>query len=405
MEEKSLVPSGAVGFSAENQVVVYPVTEQAIAELRENYSRIPTDLTVKAEYEYVRKATSHLRGLRGDVEKKRKGLKEDAIKWGKLVDSTAKKITEQLLEIETPLADLKKNHDTAVELAKKEAALAEERRVDAIAERIALIKATVGAAVSQDLAGVKASYDAVTAEIINIDDWAMEFTNKARIVIVETQGRLKELADMKAVQEAEAARKAAEEAERKLQEEADRKRREAELFAEQVRIKEEREAMAAERKRMEADRAALAAENKRIADELAAAKKKADDELAAIEKAKEEKERADSIGVIFSSQKIEQLSGEENAPSEVLRSAVTQDEKEIAEMAVKHFTEPEIEPIDESEKNSVFFEAQKKSFRVMQTIMAITSITFDEPLSEDIFQAIIAGKIPNVIYDDGVTNG
>ncbi len=289
-------------------VLMYPVTDQEIERLAAEYKEVPTDLTIKANYELCRKAASEIRSLRGETEKWRKDKKADALAWGKKVDGAAKTITERLLAIEEPFANAKKDFDTAVEIAKREAVLAEERRVDGIADRIAGIKALAEANISSSSAVIKEVMAKITSEEVPIGDWACEFAGKALSVITETLGRLDELLAMKLTQEQAAIQQAQDEARRKDEEELARQQREAEIEAERKKIAAERAEMDAkqavidaerqkEQEQLAADRAELAAEREkiaaaeqeraRLADEEAD-KKKAEEAEAARQKAKEE---------------------------------------------------------------------------------------------------------------------
>ena len=114
----------------DSSVIKYSVTEQSLKEIEEQYhpSLIPADLSDKENYEMVRKGIAHVRGLRGDVESKRKELKKDALEFGRKVDEAAKQIKDRLLAVETPMKEAKQNYDTAIEIAKREAARKEEER-------------------------------------------------------------------------------------------------------------------------------------------------------------------------------------------------------------------------------------------------------------------------------------
>jgi hypothetical protein len=272
------------------QVVNYPVTLQKIAELEKEYKEIPTDLTVKANYEIVKKRAAHLRTLRGEVEKRRKELKADALAYGKLVDSTAKEITERLLVIEEPIATAKKDFDTAAELAKREAALKEERRVDGIAGKIASIRATVEYYISKTSTEIQEAMVKLADEIPAA--WADEFKEKAEATIIEVSGKLKELYAMKLQQEQAAILAAEAEAKRKQEEEEARIERER--LAEEARLKlvEEQAKLAEERRQMEAERDRMSKEAEEKAAQ-ARAEQAARDAQAKAEREKLEKEIAD----------------------------------------------------------------------------------------------------------------
>ncbi len=316
-------------------MVTYSVTDAEIDKLAEEFKEVPADLTVKANYEICRKATATIRGMRGDVEKRRKELKADALAWGKKVDGEAKAITEKLLAIEEPFAIAKKDFDTAVEIAKREAALAEERRVDGIADRIALIKATVNACISSSSKEIEDVMARISGSDLPVEFWAMEFAEKANAVVAETWEKLDELRKMKIVQE-EAAIKIAE-AEDKRKAEEEQRRKEEDL------------ARAAWEKELEDERAKIAAERA----ELDAMKAK----IEANEKAKED----ERIAVIHAEQKEAERKQEEEEKKN-LQSPATQ--------------------------GNEYFDAGN----------AIFSITNDTWITNRIMGAIVRGEIPNVIF-------
>lgn len=252
----------------ENMVVTYSVTLADIAKLAEEYKDIPEDLSIKKNYELVKSRAAKLRKFRTAVEARRKELKADALAWSRRVDSTAKELTEKILEIEEPIATAKKDYDTKLEIEKREATLAEERRVDGIAERIAGIKALVEANISSTSDAIQEAINRAQSNIDEINDWAMEFADKALVTIEETIAKLTELHSLKLQQEKaeEIARIAEEERARKEAEE--QARREAEMKAEQERLAEERKKIEAERVEMERQRMA-AEEQARIQREAA----------------------------------------------------------------------------------------------------------------------------------------
>jgi len=84
-------------------VVRYGVSDAAIADLRNEVGGLRADV----DYDATRLALGRIVKLRTGVEKRRKELKEDALKWGRKVDSEAKRLTGLLEEIETPLRDSK----------------------------------------------------------------------------------------------------------------------------------------------------------------------------------------------------------------------------------------------------------------------------------------------------------
>ena len=256
-----------------NQVVQYSVTLAQIAKLAEQYKEVPADLTIKENYAFCQKGTSHIRGLRGKVEDRRKNLKQGALEFGRKVDSVAKELKEKLLAIEEPMAKAKKDHDTKIEIEKREKALAEERRVDAINERIAGIKALVEAHISSPSIHIAEAIYNVEHSCVDIG-WAEEFAEKAKEVARNTISKLNELYDLKVSQEKAAAEAAIEADRRKKEEEEARIKREEELKEAEDEAAKQKEEMDRQQAELEAEKQKMAAENAKLKAELEALKKK-----------------------------------------------------------------------------------------------------------------------------------
>ncbi len=111
--------------SIETMPVRYSVTDAGIATLRNELTGLKAD--TPAGYDEVRRGIAQVRGLRTGIEKRRVELKADALSWGRKVDSEAKRLTAQLLEIEEPL----KVEKATVDDAKERAARAEQDRIAA----------------------------------------------------------------------------------------------------------------------------------------------------------------------------------------------------------------------------------------------------------------------------------
>jgi len=278
------------------QAITYPVTLDLVAELRAKYADVPKDLAHKESYEFVHKGCAELRGLRSKIESRRKELKAEALEYGRKVDAAAKDLTEQIVQIEEPMATAKKDFDTAEEVRKREAALKEERRIDEINTRIAGIKAAVTAHISSDSATIAQTIQAIAE--LSPAAWADEFADKAEAAIVEAKDKLGELLAMKEQQELAAIREK-EEAEKRAKEEAER------------REKEEAE-RAAEKARLEA-------ENARLAEE----RRKAEEEAEWLRKEQEEKDRAAQEERARLEQRIAEMEAEKVAPV-VAKAAVAE---------------------------------------------------------------------------------
>lgn len=100
--------------------VVFSVTDAGIAELEAKHKGLVVAHGDKKGYLALTQAIAEVRTARTDVEKRRKELKRDALDYGRLVDSTAKAITERLEAIEGPLKANKELIDAENERIKRQ---------------------------------------------------------------------------------------------------------------------------------------------------------------------------------------------------------------------------------------------------------------------------------------------
>ena len=91
--------------------VVFSVTDAGIAELEAKHRGLVVAHGDKKGYLALTQAIAEVRTARTDAERRRKELKQDALDYGRLVDSTAKAITERLEAIEGPLKANKEQID------------------------------------------------------------------------------------------------------------------------------------------------------------------------------------------------------------------------------------------------------------------------------------------------------
>ena len=362
----------------QTKVVKYSVTLAQIARLEEKYAVVPEDLSNKKDYKLVSEAASHLRGLRTSVEKRRKELKSESLAYGKLVDSTAKEITGKLLAIEEPFATAKKDFDTAIELAKREAALAEEKRVDGIAERIAGIKALPATHISSTSDVIETLFPSLNSDLTTVDVWAMEFLDKAREAIADTMHKLEDLHDMKHQQETFAAQQAEAEAKLVAELEEARAKREAELEADRIRLVAERESMEAQM-----------AELRKAAGELAkinAAKEAEREAEAEKERSRLAHEQAESDAVIAA--EVDRIQRTADADRAKLQA-------EIAALKAVPAPEQVVEEAPVEVLNDV--EPYDKKYRAAG--QAMIRFTGNRAITKALLDAIIANEIPNVIFN------
>lgn len=265
----------SVDKSIDKAVAEFKKSDMVIATMAATYMPLKIDgAEDRKGYIAVREARMEVKGLRVNVEHKRKELKEDALKYGKAVDDEAKRLKALIEPIESHLQKQEDDYEKAKEKIKADKAAATAAKLQVRVERFTEARCPL-----PDLAFLS-----------EIDDGNFElFFDKAvetqrekdRIAQIEADRVEAERAAIKAEQDridaeakAEADRIAAEERaelirkaeENRLERErlaAERERIAAEQKAEQARHDE---ANRAERERMEAERAEL----KRQAEELRA---------------------------------------------------------------------------------------------------------------------------------------
>lgn len=354
--------------------VVFSVTDAAIAKLRDKYKEVPADLTIKENYEIVKEANSALRTYRTDVERRRKELKAGALKYGRLVDSTAKKLTEQLLLIEEPFSTAKKNHDTAVEIAKREAALAEEKRVDGIADKIAGVKALVESNILSSSEVIQAAIDGVN-NLGPAKAWAMEFAEKADTVITESLAKLEELRVMKFQQENQAAEAAKAEEKRQKAEEKRLKEEEEARIKREAQLEADREKLANELAAMEAEKAKFAAEQAQREAQLKAEKEAA------------EKANALLIEEIANIKKASESEPESEPEKQEIIKAPEEKKEESPAVSAPEAAAPV------KAKTTGYSQDYKDSGN------ALLAMTGNKILAKAVLDAIINGDIPHIIFN------
>lgn len=123
----------------ETDLQKFNITDVAIAEMRKEYLSLKVSgIEDKAGLEKVHSARMIVKSKRVEVEKVRKELKEDALKYGRLVDAEAKRITALLEPIESHLT----NEEKKIEDEKRKIREEEERKLkEKIENRIRLLLA------------------------------------------------------------------------------------------------------------------------------------------------------------------------------------------------------------------------------------------------------------------------
>lgn len=269
--------------------VVFSVTDAGIAELEAKHRGLVVAHGDKKGYLALTQAIAEVRTARTDVEKRRKELKQGALDYGRLVDSTAKAITERLEAIEGPLKANKEQIDAENERIKREKEEAEKARVSGIQSQIAAIANAPASLATATADRLRQAIEKAQAMEISISEYE-EFTQQATDAKAAAIAALNDLLSARiAADEAEAARLA-----EQARIDAERKAEAERLAAEQARLAAERaefDRQRAEAKEAEA-RAEAAKQAAAEAKKAAKAKAEVDAKLAAdIEAAKPERER------------------------------------------------------------------------------------------------------------------
>ena len=268
-------------------LVKYSATEAGLAALRKDLAGKTYDLkTVKgndeARGDRLRRVT-----LRTTLEKRRKAFKEPALEYGKLIDAEAKRITAEIVALETPIDDAIRADETRRAAEKAERERIEAERVAKHQAAIATIRNYVALANTPGMTAAKLTRGMVALQAMVFGEEFEEFAGQAEAARDEALAALEVLHGTATLREAEA-----EAAERQRVENervaAENRRIAAELAEQQRKIDEARAAL--ERQQREAEEAA-----RRQAEEAAAAQRRADEEAEARERAEHARLEAERI--------------------------------------------------------------------------------------------------------------
>lgn len=326
------------------RVAEYNVTDAAIAELAKRSTDVlaeleGVDIGTGAQYEVVKSVEAPIRKLRVQVESKRKELKADALAWGRLVDTEAKRITAALLKAEIPTKELRLKWDENKERIKAEREAAIKKRMDYLVAALDWMKGqplTWHGLSAPQLENKQAEYMAIA-----IDERWEEFAGQAHAAHAELLESIDiavthavEAEEAAAAQRAEAERLAnereklaAEQAEAKRL--ADEERRQidearAKLEAEQA---ESRAAIAKAEEEFDAKRAADRAEKDRVERERQIKEQAEADAKAAAERAATEKQEQEKQAELDQARKEELRPDKEKLAAYIVAIAAASEEK------------------------------------------------------------------------------
>lgn len=190
------------------EVEVFNKTEAALAELRERYGVVPS-LDTEEGYNFVKDGLKELVSLRTSLDAERKRIKQPYLDAGRIIDAEAKRITEALVELETPMKDAKKEFDDREKRMKEE-------RLARLRTKIEGIRSWVVRARNQQSATIAEMIEEVDS-IDTAEDF-FELSKEAAEAKNETLERLNEMyTERLAFERSEQERKQAEEARKAME--------------------------------------------------------------------------------------------------------------------------------------------------------------------------------------------
>lgn len=240
-----------------------------------------------AGFRAVHEARMKLRGMRVQIEEKRKELKAGALEYGKLVDSEAKRLTAPLLPAEEHLANEEERINSEKARIKREAEEARQRKIQ---ERITALEKC------------RASVNLTAVSTMTDEEFETHLAEAFEANRVRLEDEAKAAAERKRIADEQAAAAKAEREKAAAEAEERRKAEEARLTALREEQRLESERMAAERAELDRQRkeqaeaaAKIEAERKRLADEAAAAERRAQVEQERAAKAARQAEQVEGI--------------------------------------------------------------------------------------------------------------
>ena len=282
----------------------YSVTDAGIAKLKAEYMPLKIKAIDDAVgYKLVRAARMEVKALRIDVEKTRKGLKEESLIFGRAVDGEAKRITALLEPIEDYLHTQEKTVNEEKQRIKDEEANKERERIQARIKKLYdmgvvfdgfgyVYKGKEGENIEVSGEQIK---DMPDEEYQNLISTVLDIQRKDAEAQMEIDRQRKEeedrLAKIKKEQEAEAKR--LKEKEDAIKAEQDKK--DSELKAEREAIEAEKRLIEKEKEDKQTEEERVAEMNKALKEAEDKAKKEADEKAEQEATEKAEKERIAKI--------------------------------------------------------------------------------------------------------------
>lgn len=264
-------------------IAEYGETAAGLAELRQRHHGVVYDVTVPKQMKAAKEARAELRTLRTGLEKRRTEIKAPALERCRLIDSEAKRITDEIRALEEPIdvqIKAEESRKQAEELARLEA---ERQRVEGIALAIEAIRNVPSGLIGKPAIIIEGQLAKLRAETLDPEFYA-ERMREAQDALAATVARVEQQLAAQREQEAEQKRIAAEREElERMRAENERLRREADERAAAERAEAERQA--------QAERDRLAAEQRAREEAERAERQRQEDEARTAREAQERAER------------------------------------------------------------------------------------------------------------------
>jgi hypothetical protein len=284
----------------EADVKLAPITKvkTEIARMRKTFSALTIkDVNDRDGFNKVTAARKEVKAVRVQVEKERKVLVEDALKWQRQVNEAAKEITTELVEIEQPLQVMEDGYAAEKERIKAEAERLRKEKIQNRCQVIASFSDVKFDGVSYVLGDVSIGYDGI--ETLSDDAFQTKveaFEAEYQIILnarLEAEKAAKEEADRLEAQRKEQEEAAAELKRQQDEVAAQRKRLDDEKAAHEATLKAEQQERESTAKREQDEKDAEALRLKLEADaKIAEEQRRSEIEAARVEAA--EKARQDA---------------------------------------------------------------------------------------------------------------
>lgn len=129
-ETKKAVKETGMDLVISTEIKKFALSDAFFNKMKAKFSKLTIDgVDDKSGYENVRLALATTRSTKSSIENKRKEIKDDSLRFGRAVDSEAKRLQDKLTPIDQQLRDKKKSIDEEKDEIKEEKKAAKEKIV------------------------------------------------------------------------------------------------------------------------------------------------------------------------------------------------------------------------------------------------------------------------------------